>query len=634
MSFFFTKDEDSTGEIIKRLLCTNCEKKIREEIRTGRCFHDMCFEMTDNCSYWAVEKYARTACPLCRLALAILQDEGAPLSVTSDGMPLESAKYSFEYAKFLMPHSVHPIQKSTDSIATFTLSKKWVTECIHKHQKCAMQLDSIMPSRLLEINVPKEKSNCQMRLRTSSIPRGTQYTTLSHVWGSLNFVKLVKDNISDFQKDIPVSTLTKTFHDALKVTLEFGFHYLWIDSLCIIQDDVDDWKKESVRMASIYGGSSLNIAATGARDGNDGLFFDRNPNLIQRVELMTDFDFEWGGSNGYKPKFFLADMNIYKRSCLESPLFQRAWTLQERLLSPRTLHFSKHQVILECHTRTYFETFDQAEDARFGTSSQLKDLHSGNFWYAAWNEIVKLYTRSRLTISSDKLVALSGIAKYFANKYNAQYLSGIWKEHLPSALLWHGERNCRERHLPLRGPTWSWASVDTEIHYFHSRTLHCEDSDWYLGDFKILGIQVDTTPSDPFGHCLGGAIRIACVKVLDSEIFIKDLSTKKPSEVDVHFDNSSHSKVYLLKITNAASGTIWDGAEEGLLITPVAGRKGFFTRIGIYLPKGDLDLVNNVKVLEDARKSLEPLRDDELSLYEGIYGINEAGKRMYTITLI
>ncbi|TGO25299.1 hypothetical protein BPAE_0083g00320 [Botrytis paeoniae] len=516
--------------------------------------------MADNRSYWAVEKYARTACPLCRLALAILQGEGAPLSVASDGMPLERAKYSFEYAKFLMPHS--------DSIATFTLSKKWLTECIHKHQKCAIQFDPIMPSRLLEINVPTGRSNYQVRLRTFNIPPGTQCTTLSHVWGSLNFVKLVKDNISDFQEDIPVSTLTKTFHDALKVTLEFRFHYLWIDSLCIIQDDVDDWKKESVRMASVYGGSSLNIAATGARDGNDGLFFDKNPNLIRRVELITDFDFEWGGSDGYKPKFFLADMDIYERSCLESPLFQRAWTLQERILSPRTLHLSKHQVILECHTRTYFETFDQVEDARFGTSSQLKDLHSGNFWYAAWSEIVKLYTRSKLTISSDKLVALSGIAKYFAS------------------------------------------------------------------DFKILDIQTDTTSSDPFGHCLGGTIRIACVKILDSEILIKDPSTKKPSEVEVYFNNSGHSKVYLLKITNTALGTIWDGAEEGLLITPVAGRKGFFTRIGTYLPKGDLDLMNNVIVLEDARKSLEPLRDDELSLYEGIYGMNEAGKRMYIITLI
>lgn len=73
-------------------------------------------------------------------------------------------------------------------------------------------------------------------------------------------------------------------------------------------------------MASVYGGSILNIAATGAQDGIDELFFDRNLNLIGSAELMTHSDFEWGGSDGYKPKLLSVEMNFYKRSCLESPL--------------------------------------------------------------------------------------------------------------------------------------------------------------------------------------------------------------------------------------------------------------------------------------------------------------------------
>lgn len=102
---FFTR-EDSTGEILKRLLCTHCERKIGEEIQTGIYSHDMCVEVTDNPSYWAVKKYARKACLLYRFALAILQDDGTPLSGTSEGMPPERAnKYSFKYAEFLMPHS-------------------------------------------------------------------------------------------------------------------------------------------------------------------------------------------------------------------------------------------------------------------------------------------------------------------------------------------------------------------------------------------------------------------------------------------------------------------------------------------------------------------------------------------------
>ncbi|TGO13713.1 hypothetical protein BTUL_0064g00130 [Botrytis tulipae] len=142
MSFFTRKH--STGEILKRLLCTHCERKIREEIQTGRYFHDMCVEMTDNRSYWAVEKYARKACLLCRFALAILQDDGTPLSVTSEGMPPERAK----------------------------------------HQTCAIQLDFIMPSGLLEVKVPKGRPDYQVRLRTFNIPPGTQYTTHTVIYGA------------------------------------------------------------------------------------------------------------------------------------------------------------------------------------------------------------------------------------------------------------------------------------------------------------------------------------------------------------------------------------------------------------------------------------------------------------------
>ncbi|TGO85217.1 hypothetical protein BPOR_0419g00080 [Botrytis porri] len=278
-----------------------------------------------------------------------------------------------------------------------------------------------------------------MRLRTSNISPGTQDTTLGHLWGCLNFIKL---------KDIPVSTVTKTFHDALVVTLKFGFHYFWIDSFCIIQDDVDDWKKKSFRRASVYGGSSLNKAATGAHDDNHGLFFDRNPNLIRRAELMTG-NFEERGrpetseSQEDRSKVFVCtNLNAYKRSCLDSTLFQ-AWTLQERLLSPRTLHFGRHQIILERYTCTCFDAFAEVEDKRFSTQKQLKDLHYGLLWYIAWKKIVNICIRSNLTFSSDKLVALSGIVKYFASKYNAEYLSGIWKEHLPSTLLWFGEQGCR-----------------------------------------------------------------------------------------------------------------------------------------------------------------------------------------------
>lgn len=135
-------------------------------------------------------------------------------------------------------------------------------------------------------------------------------------------------------------------------------------------------------------------------------------------------------------------------------------------------------------------------------------------------------------------------------------------------------------------------------------------------------------------NLLGGTIHIAFVTVLGSVILIKDPSTRRPSQVHLWFDNNSYCKVYLLRITNEAPETRWRGAEMGLLITPVAGRKGFFTLIGAYFPTIKSCLAGNLNSLENSRKSFEPLRDDDLPLYKGIHRINEAGTRMYMITLI
>ncbi|KAJ8061013.1 hypothetical protein OCU04_010091 [Sclerotinia nivalis] len=562
----------------------------------------------------------------------MVQDEGAPFNNESVQNSLSNTSVQ-----------ILSIDKSTGSLATLTLAKKWVKNCIDNHEKCTIKFDSIMPSRLLEIGLSKEKENYQVRLCTSNIPPGTRYATLSHVWGSLDFVKLVKDNVSDFQKDIPLSSLTKTFQDALKVASEFGFHYLWIDSLCIIQNDADDWQRESAHMASVYGGSSLNIAATGARDGNDGLFFDRNLDLVRGVELMTSVEKtnrpEIRETNGDISRLagICTETNFYRRACLKSPLFQRAWTVQERFLTPRTLHFSKHRVILECRAYVYHEIFPGSYPDHSLSLIQVDNIRGDDF-RLSWCNVVDIYSRSKLTVSSDKLVALSGIAKYFARKYNAQYLSGIWKEHLPIALLWHADDECVEGPLLLRGPSWSWPSRNGVIAYlgFYSHFGWADNTSnniWDVGDFKILDIQVNVTPPDSFGHCLGGTIRIACAKLpVGTDISIERYDSpvligEELCMIDLYFDNGRHhSKAYLLKITALLPKA---DHEAGLLITPVAGRKGFFTRIGVYKARW-----GGEKVLENVRSNPEPLCDDELSLYEEISGINEAGKQMYIITLI
>jgi hypothetical protein len=154
--------------------------------------------------------------------------------------------------------------------------------------------------------------------------------------------------MEDFRDKIPKEAISKTFQDAIIITREFGIDYLWIDSLCIVQDDSEDWARESSSMAGVYGSSTLNIAASGASDGSIGCFFRREETWKCQVELS------------FYDRRSLVDVVprlMYERSLAAMPLSKRGWALQERVLPPRTLYFTSTEVFWECHQKTACETF-------------------------------------------------------------------------------------------------------------------------------------------------------------------------------------------------------------------------------------------------------------------------------------
>lgn len=154
---------------------------------------------------------------------------------------------------------------------SLTFIKDWLNNCLSSHLLCRKLSVFQAPTRLLEIYeggvrlcLPRFMSMCPL------------YLTLSHCWGSMNTLKLMKSNVDSFLREIPVQDLCNTFLDALIVTQTLGFDYLWIDSLCIIQDDLADWRRESTLMSEVYGNAVLNIAATHANNGSAGLFIKRH----------------------------------------------------------------------------------------------------------------------------------------------------------------------------------------------------------------------------------------------------------------------------------------------------------------------------------------------------------------------
>ncbi|KAK0652382.1 heterokaryon incompatibility protein-domain-containing protein, partial [Cercophora newfieldiana] len=193
------------------------------------------------------------------------------------------------------------------------------------------------------------------------LPELRRYATLSHCWGSLQITRLLTTNQEIFKKGIQVDTLQPTFQHAIRVVRLLGLRYIWIDSLCIVQDSVIDWETESARMGKVYRHASINIAAASSLDARGGL------------------------SVGHEP------LNL------------RGWVLQERLLSARTVHFTKSEIVWHC----------------------LEDLGSES-----------VPDQCGLTKEMDKLVAIFGIAADLEQLTGDQCLAGLWRSQMPSCLLW------------------------------------------------------------------------------------------------------------------------------------------------------------------------------------------------------
>jgi hypothetical protein len=353
------------------------------------------------------------------------------------------------------------------------------------------------------------------------------YVTLSHCWGSANIIRLEKANFESMGAGIDLQSLPKTFRDAILITRKFSFEYIWIDCLCIIQDSKEDWLHEAALMGEVYKNSRLNIAATGALDSNGGCFFDRKAALIRptRVEL------DWAGKDGFsKREYFLIDSQPSLKSRLENARLNcRAWVLQERMLAPRVLHFARQQLFWECRELEACESYPSGlPKNRKGYSSHPKstmfedDLKNSTrtisdasnspkkpsaFEHWAW--IVEAYTRAELTVISDRLIALAGIAAQMQRVFNDDYLAGLWRRSFHHELLWIVKGVQSFRPDVYRAPSWSWISVEGAISY--ERCLQATEYEIVIYMAAVVDAQA-RAGSDNSSEIISGFVTI-CGKV-------------------------------------------------------------------------------------------------------------------------
>lgn len=403
------------------------------------------------------------------------------------------------------------VPESPQSAVSLERMKRWMVQSRenHKHANKPTRL----PTRVLRVDKDsQEVILCDLE------DQYAEYATLSHCWGSSRPFMLTSDKFHSLRSGIPTSDLPKSFQDALWLTCQLQIPYLWIDSLCILQDDPNDWIHESSRMSEVYGNASLTIAACRAKDSSQGFLGPRT--VYEKITLPFHV-------NGISSEVFACASPLKyvgEPSRIidleDEPLSGRAWTLQERYLSPRILHFT--------HSQTYFEygpCFLAEDGCTVRPPPSNPDVAISQYMipkatpqcWRAWRKIVTRYSRRDLTFEGDKLPALGGLAARFAAESIGEdgssdpsdcYLAGLWRDDLIRGLCWRSEFPDLSTAGISQAPTWSWASTRSSIYY---------GTDWF-DEVEDLAVVRDArveleTPGNLFGRVTGGRILIGVTRL-------------------------------------------------------------------------------------------------------------------------
>ncbi len=415
------------------------------------------------------------------------------------------------------------------------LASRWLRECLASHQGCNQGVEagsSSFPKRLVDVG----NEDRPPRLVIPPVGSSGQYVALSHCWGGRQPLTTKTSTLAERQNAIPLPTMPLTFQHAVHVTRRLGFRYLWIDSLCIIQDSTSDWEEQAGQMQHVYEGAVVTIAADAGGDSSCGLSSTDKRRLfggtrIPGQNLIVAPGPESGETPAHFPRAFVNGGELDKLRNDGSLLQTRGWTFQERVLAPRVLHYGEHELAWECASaiacecraarsgmgrRAAHETTYKAEwSTQTGNGASLE-------FSRRWMALVAKYSSRALTYSADKLPALAGLASRVARSSSCTYLAGHWKEDLGRTLLWTAGSlpliDGGRRHADYHAPSWSWASLHGAQIFGHIDP-ECE--------VTLTIKEASCTPRhsrNPFGAVADGRLEIDCAMAPVTVAEVRDVA--------------------------------------------------------------------------------------------------------------
>ncbi|KAG9229382.1 heterokaryon incompatibility protein-domain-containing protein [Amylocarpus encephaloides] len=253
--------------------CQLCHLIWRLLLKEEETLKDLCFTLVE----FSLVLDAWSLAPM-ELKLEFLGEDCTHLYERLPFMPLAEAKE-------LLHISPPPIHSSANPL--WEQIKIWLAECQGWHVDCKKDNQANwLPTRLIDVGVPFTENEPRLvlseNIRRLEGEQGVNYIALSHVWGELNFLKLTTANILSLQTTIPRRGLSRTLRDAISASRKLGVSYLWIDSLCILQDSKEDWQAGCSVMDLVYKHALCNIAASGP---HVGLFSVRDPFSLMPLKI-------------------------------------------------------------------------------------------------------------------------------------------------------------------------------------------------------------------------------------------------------------------------------------------------------------------------------------------------------------
>lgn len=402
--------------------------------------------------------------------------------------------------------------------------KSWLARCEQEHGDACAASSSVLPTRLIDVS-----DGDRLHLYEAASEEEGRYVALSYCWGGPQEFQTTATTVDNRRGGFALSDLPQTLQDAVTVTQALDIRYLWVDSICIIQDDAADKANEIAHMADIYKRATLTISASKADSASKGFLHgdpDAETGLWKNLVPLA-FPLPSPAASSLKDAMemprevfgtaWLCDEDVNMATSFRSSVDRRGWCLQERLLSNRLVSYGrwptwKCGLSAETDGGVYRENPRDAPhelqlsnslfEHRQQTQQSGTSLHTTFQLMHAWAKLVREYTQRELGDKSDRLPAIGGIASEISRLTGSPYIAGLWQTNLLHDLMW----STKAKEWLIRpdgyvGPTWSWAAVDCPVSYE-------ELTDDSLEVAQVFECDVEATQSGPFGQVKAGHLQI------------------------------------------------------------------------------------------------------------------------------